>query len=115
VFRILCLLIAFALLFTNGAAVGHAMCQHADATTHTAALNSIDDRESSAALAEEMADKAASKSGRTADVPFSVVGLLNPASPVVRQGIFGASSWPASASWSPSDRSTAPPSRPPLH
>lgn len=109
------LLIAFSLLFVNSAVVGHAMCAHADAQSHAAALSSDDERESSTALAEEMATKAASKSGTTVDVSVPVVGVLDPSPLAVRQADLASSAWVALATDALPNRTTAPPSRPPLN
>lgn len=114
-FLIVRILVAFSLLFANGAAMGHAMCVHADAKSHAAALNSDDGRQVSAARAEEMASKAASKAGTKADFAVPAVGVLNAAPAPARQADLATANWVRLPATPLPGRSTAPPSKPPLN
>ena len=61
--RLVTLLIMFAFVIVNGPAVALAKCQHEDALTHAAALQSSDSEVSAVAQSEETAATAVSKNG----------------------------------------------------
>lgn len=64
--RFLTLLLAFTLVFANGAAVAGAICHHESLADHALARTSQDTRVSGAALGEEAAASVASKKGALA-------------------------------------------------
>jgi hypothetical protein len=115
VLRLVGLFIAFALLFSNGVAVGNAICQHGEAQAHAAALRSLDEQVSSAAKAEEMAEHAASKSGTLADNPLPMIGMLPPTMASDVDILIAAIAAVPSDDPTLADRALAPPLRPPLH
>ncbi len=82
--RLLSLLLVFALVLTNGAVVPAALCQHADAQAHAAALQSSDVGAASAALAEETAAVESSKKNSLAQAAaVQLAGFMLPADPAL--------------------------------
>lgn len=114
--RFLALLIAFALTVNTGAAAALAMCQHRDSQAHAAALKSDESSVASAAILEDMAERAASGAGAMADQPNVLVGaFMIPAAirPPVEAGRASELFAPREQLEPPS-RSVDPPERPPL-
>ena len=114
--RLTGLFIALALLLSNGTAVAQAMCQHATTEAHTIAKSSSDERAASSATVEEMAERAAAKSGTLADVPTAFGAAVLPSGEAqVRFAMIGQGAWPIAEARALARRVIAPPERPPLH
>lgn len=114
VLRFFTLLFAFALMLTNGAAVAIAMCQHESTQAHAAALQSQDTQESSAALAEDMAERSASQEGTGADLSPMVVALIPDAAALPHKIQLSARAGTPEDQTAPPNRSIMPRLRPPL-
>jgi hypothetical protein len=77
VLRLIALFIAFALMFNNGTTVALAMCQHGDSQAHASARSSADQELSSAAMAEEAAERSVTHSKSFSDgSPGSFVAFV---------------------------------------
>lgn len=75
--RLLALFIAFALMFNNGTTVALAMCQHGDLQAHASARLSADEQVSSAAMAEDSAERSVTHSKAFSDgSPGSFVAFV---------------------------------------
>ena len=80
---LLALLIIFGLTISNGAGRAAALCQHADARAHAAALNSSDASMAAAASSEDSAAAAVGKDGALATAAaVSVASFILPADPI---------------------------------
>ena len=112
--RLLSLLFAFALILTNGAAVAVAMCQHESTQAHAAARQSQDTQESSAALAEDMAERSASQERTGPDLSPMFVALMPDAATVPHKIQLSARAETPEDQTAPPNRSIMPRLRPPL-
>ncbi len=82
--KLLSLLMMLALVFTNGAAVATAMCEHVDAQAHAYALQSTDAGIAATALNEEAAAAATAKKANLADAAaVQLAGYLLPSDPAL--------------------------------
>lgn len=115
VLRFLALLIAVALAVNTGAAAAMALCQHHGPRAHVDALRSLDTAVASAAMAEEIAGRSASKAGTMADqvqVPVGAV-VVPAAEPLALGPGRGPALFAARPVLEPPSRPIAPPERPP--
>jgi hypothetical protein len=77
VLRLIALFLAFALMFNNGTTVALAMCQHGDSLAHASARSSADEQVSSAAMAEDSAERSVTHSKAFSDgSPGSFVAFV---------------------------------------
>lgn len=82
--RLTSLLLMIALVITNGPAIASALCRHADAAAHAAALQSDDHGVAASAVEEDRAAAAASKKGMLADAAsVQLAGFVTPSEPVL--------------------------------
>ena len=108
--------IALAVVLGNGTAVAQAMCQHATSEAHSVARSSGDQRIASSAAAEEMAERAAAKSGTLTDAPAAFAPAVLPSDTAgLRIATFVQADWQTHDAQVPAGRVIAPPERPPLH
>lgn len=84
--RLLSLLLMFALVLTNGAAVASAMCQHVDAQAHARAKQSSYEAVAAVALSEEAAAVSTRMKVSLADAAsVQLAGFIVPAEPFLPQ------------------------------
>lgn len=115
VLRFFALLLSISLMLSTGAAAAFTICQHQDAQAHQAARQSGDPKLASTAMAEEMAERSASKAGTVADQVQVPVGAF--VAPTAEPLAFGPGHGPAlfvpDPVLEPPSRPIAPPERPP--
>lgn len=113
-YRLLILLILFALTLGNGAAMAAAICQHQDARAHAAALHSSDTAVAAAALSEDRA-ATAEKEGTVSDgASASLLGYVLPSEPELALRGAERENLPKTAARRLSGRSPPPLLEPPL-